>query len=293
MVDVGPQPSMARSRRYRNLFAVVLRLSRPLWWAAVLLNEFLCVASSDLQGSLRGSAKSLERTCAGLGVPPRESNRYAFYLGLALARAAEGGRTACLEAILELEHPPVEAGTPDHAGLTALAHVASRGDAGPFGKLLPRSDVRCPAWTCCAPLALASIAGHLELSSKLLEAGAAIDAESPEGRTPLELASLEGHLPVVQHLLAQGAAVGHVTHEDRRTALHRAASRGHADVTAALAAAGADPVAADAWGRTAIDLAEQQDHAEVVALLRALPSPRTSLREQELEAELMIPRQEA
>lgn len=209
-----------------------------------------------------------------------------------MARAAEVGRTACLEAILDLQDPPVEAGMSDHAGLTALAHAASRGDAGAFGRLLPRSDVSCAAWTCRAPLALASTAGHLDLASKLLEAGAAVDVESPEGRTPLELASLEGHLPVVQHLLARSAAVGHMTQEDHRTALHRAASRGHADVAAALAAAGADPLAVDAWGRSASDLAGQQDHAEVVALLLALPSPGPSPMEQELEAELMIPRQE-
>lgn len=233
----------------------------------------IVVAGQQLRGAGRAPPDvSVEGLCGGLGVPPRESHQYSFYLGLALARAAEVGRARCLEAILALKDPPVDAGTPDAAGLTALAHSAKRGEEEPFGLLLPRSDVRCTAWACRAPLSLASTEGHASLAEALLDAGSHVDGTNPEGRTPLQLASLAGHLPVVNCLLPHRADVTRSAEDDGRTALHRAASRGHVEVVAALLAAGASPLVVDTWNQTGRDLAEQQGHSRLANVLELAAS---------------------
>jgi len=235
---------------------------------ALLLVLVTTVAGQQLRGAGRDpSDVTVERLCGGLGVPPRESHQYGFYLGLALARAAEVGRAHCVEAILVLRDPPVDAGTPDSAGLTALAHSAKRGENEPFGFLLPRSDVQCAAWVCRAPLCLASTEGHATLVETLLDAGSHVDGANPEGRTPLQLASLAGHLSVVNCLLQRRADVTCSAGDDGRTALHRAASRGHAEVVAALLAAYARPLVFDIWNQTARDLAEQQGHSNLANVL--------------------------
>lgn len=236
--------------------------------AALLLILGIVVAGQQLRGAGRDRPDvTVERLCGGLGVPPRESHQYGFYLGLALARAAEVGRVHCVEAILALQDPPVDAGTPDSAGLTALAHSAKRGEEEPFRLLLPRSDVRCAAWGCRAPLCLASAEGHATLAEALLDAGSHVDGTNLEGRTPLQLASLAGHLSVVSCLLPHRADVTCSADDDGRTALHRAASRGHAEVVAALLAAGARPLVFDIWNQTARDLAEQQGHSRLANVL--------------------------
>lgn len=226
------------------------------------------------QAALRG--KYLERYCSGLGLPPTSSHRYEFYLGLTLTRAAEQSNMLCLKEILNLQDPPVNANTADSSGLTALAHVAKRGDLGSVERLIPLSDVHCPAFSCRAPLCFASSQGHEDIVHELLSAGAEVDATDEEGRSPLQLASLAGHVRAVKALLRAGGSATHAGEEDGRTALHRAASRGHVDVVNMLLKARADLSAVDAWNHTALDLAEQMDHADVASALslEQLDSPR-------------------
>jgi len=233
-----------------------------------LLTALSTAWAQQLRGAGRTPAEqSIESVCAGLGIPPRESHQYGFYLGLALARAAETGHVQCLGAILDLDDPPVNIGAVDASGLTALAHATKRGDARPFSLLLPRSDVSCDAWTCHAPLSLGSAQGHVRMVEALLEAGSHVDGLDPDGRTPLQLASLAGQKPVVSRLLLHRSDVGLSAADDRRTALHRAASRGHMEVVDALLAAGANTQALDAWKQTPKDLAQTQGHWHVAGRL--------------------------
>lgn len=236
------------------------------WWrilAAIALPDILLRLVSAQQ--MRGSA--LEGKCAGLGLPPKESRQYDFYLGLALAKAAETGRTGCLHGILDLSDPPVDVGVEDAAGLTALAHSAARGDMPEIKRILPRADIKCARWACHAPLALASFEGHLEVVAALLVSRAGVDGRNEDGRTPLQLASLAGHRDVAEALLRHGAAPNAAAAEDGRAALHRAASRGHTEVVELLLRHGADSSALDAWGHTAYDLARQQEHRDVATRL--------------------------
>ena len=76
-----------------------------------------------------------------------------------------------------------------------------------------------------------------------------------DAASPLVIAAYHGNLPAVRALLVLGVAVNRACGYTRRTALHWAGERGHAEVVAALLAAGADEAAADHQGRTAWDLA--------------------------------------
>lgn len=217
------------------------------------------------QAALRGSR--LERFCSGMGLPPKSSHRYGFYLGLALTRAAEQSNMLCLNEILNLQDPPVNATVADSVGLTALTHVVKRGDVGSVKRLLPLSDVHCATFSCRAPLCFASSRGHEEITTALLNAGANVDAPDAEGRSPLQLASLGGHVAVVTELLRARGSVTLAGQEDGRTALHRASSRGHVEVVNLLLEAGAKLFAVDSWNHTAFDIAVQNEHRNVASTL--------------------------
>merc|ERR1719329_41760 len=121
---------------------------------------------------------ALEQACAGLGVAPRESHRFDFFLGLVLARAAKDGNRGCFDAIMKIEDlAPSVVSTLDASGLPALAYAASRGDKNMLQRLLPHADVRCADWRCCSPLSLASAKGHVASATTLLHAGAEANAE--------------------------------------------------------------------------------------------------------------------
>ncbi|MCA0374630.1 MAG: ankyrin repeat domain-containing protein [Gemmatimonadetes bacterium] len=143
----------------------------------------------------------------------------------------------------------------------------------------------------------------------LLDAGATVDAPSPDGWPPLHLAAYFGHPAVVGLLLARGAAVRrHASSAQGNTALHAAlAGRTSREVVRALLDADADVHATDAAavrpvhlaaargdivslaslvehgarldvtmpdGTTARDLAQQRGHHDAVAWIDAQPAER-------------------
>lgn len=102
-----------------------------------------------------------------------------------------------------------------------------------------------------------------------LDAGADINAPSPDGWPPLHLAAFFGHAPVVDRLLARGASVSTMaTSAQGNSALH-AALAGRADLPTVieLLRAGADVNAPDAHHVRPIHLAASRGNVEVLARL--------------------------
>ncbi|MCC7123890.1 MAG: ankyrin repeat domain-containing protein [Acidobacteria bacterium] len=87
-------------------------------------------------------------------------------------------------------------------------------------------------------LHFAAQAGDVESAAMLLDAGAAIDAPSADGRSPLVLAVFDGQPTVARLLIARGANVNAAG--AGYTALHAAVLRGDMDTVRALLDAGAN-----------------------------------------------------
>jgi ankyrin repeat protein len=88
------------------------------------------------------------------------------------------------------------------------------------------------------PLGIAAYAGQLKMVTKLLDAGADINAKSAEGYTPLMTACNTGRTEVVQLLISRGANLN-LRDENGHTAMGWAAHEGHIDLVRLLQQAGA------------------------------------------------------
>ena len=124
----------------------------------------------------------------------------------------------------------------------------------------------------------------------LLDAGAALDMDHPEGVTPLmyaaaggfpEVHSLTASLPpllshivslvcaqLISFLLERGADVNKV-HKQGGSALMEAATAGNVTVMQTLLGAGADPLIVDDDGVTALMSAASQGHTEIAKCVKA------------------------
>ena len=156
---------------------------------------------------------------------------------------------------------------------TALHRAAHEGDATAVSRLLDAgAEVDAATRLGVTPLALAAARGHAPVVDALLRAGADSNRASPHGETPLMAAARTGVVGSVAALLKHGAAVGVNAREGWRgqTALMWAAAEGHAAVVAPLSAAGADVDARSDGGFTPLAFAVRAGHADAVeALLRA------------------------
>jgi ankyrin repeat protein len=92
-----------------------------------------------------------------------------------------------------------------------------------------------PGWT---PLAYAATTGQTEVARYLVDAGANVNALSPNGTTALMMAVRGGYAPVVDLLLAHGADVN-LHNENGATALSWAVRGGYDGIARALRAHGA------------------------------------------------------
>lgn len=131
------------------------------------------------------------------------------------------------------------------AGCCARDHLRSGGAVAPFA-------------ACRSPSFLRR-SGHAGVVRLLLSYQANPSANQC-GATALVRAAFAGHAEVCSLLLDAGADpdIADVSFADGRTALHKAAAEGHADVCALLLAHGADPRLVDARGQRAHELAAGQ-----------------------------------
>ncbi|KAM9584853.1 LOW QUALITY PROTEIN: ankyrin repeat domain-containing protein 23-like [Trichechus inunguis] len=111
----------------------------------------------------------------------------------------------------------------------------------------------------------ACLKGHSQLVSRLLEAGASVDAQDLLDRTPVFWACRGGHLDILQQLLNHRA----VNARDKiwSTPLHVAVRTGHSDSLEHLIARGALSDAQDKEGDTALHEAVRRGHYKAMKIL--------------------------
>lgn len=126
------------------------------------------------------------------------------------------------------------------------------------------------------PLHAAVIAGDLEACTRLIRAGADVNAPSEAdpngsaqgvGYTPLMLAAQKGDLAICKLLLGAGAAPDNCTLYECTTPLFLAAASGHTDVCRLLLEAGADAQLSTRTMFSPLMAAAAKGHAAACALL--------------------------
>jgi uncharacterized protein len=130
-----------------------------------------------------------------------------------------------------------------------------------------------------SPLHLAAYFGAPAAAALLIERGAQVDAvaDNPQRVAPLHAAVAGQHPEVVRLLLATGAQPDARQHGGW-TPLLAAAQHGDAETVAALLDAGADPVAANDEGVRPAELARQAGYRELAALMTDVEPSRWSPR---------------
>lgn len=102
-----------------------------------------------------------------------------------------------------LAHPAIDVDATNAAGETALMLAAIAGDFEASQQLVAKgAKVQFPGWS---PIHYAASGPNTRLVQWLLERGAQIDAESPNGTTPLMLAAQHAPEATVELLLKRGA----------------------------------------------------------------------------------------
>ena len=123
-------------------------------------------------------------------------------------------------------------------GEVPLHHAARLGSARSVRVLLGVYDPDTTTRSGSTALHLAAGAGHTEVVSVLIEAGAGVDVRRQRGLTPLYLAAMGGHAEVASVLIEAGADVDAQT-DYGSTPLSTARLRNHRAVVALLEQAGA------------------------------------------------------
>eukprot|EP00887_Chlorella_sp_A99_P005862 scaffold1.g5862.t1 len=151
----------------------------------------------------------------------------------------------------------------DGQGRAPLQWACWRGQAGSVRLLLrpARGWTGETAWV--NALMWAAQRGADACAAALLAAGARTDLTDKYGQTAQFWAVEFDHATVIRQLLQAGASLDRRDHRHHRTALHSAAAWGATEAALALAAAGADPRAADREGCTPLTLARKRGRKEV------------------------------
>jgi ankyrin repeat protein len=120
------------------------------------------------------------------------------------------------------------------------------------------------------PIGLAAYFGHVSIVDYLIKAGSAVNTPSKNSLkvTPLQSAVSGGHLEVTRRLLDAGANPN-VREGSGYTPLHTAAHNGDIEFVRSLIFGGADVEAISLNNERPIDMALKAGHREVVTLLKA------------------------
>ena len=157
----------------------------------------------------------------------------------------------------------------NNTGLTAL-HVASQDGATEVVMFLlkhgvPR-DVIAAGEQNSTPLYYASLWGHTDLASILLEAGADPNCSCVDGWTPILAAADKNHLGLARVLLEHRADLNHLSKAGSSTVL-RASLHGYLEMARILVDAGANPDLPDKEGNRPLTYAASRGHLSVVEFL--------------------------
>ncbi|XP_037111703.1 ankyrin-2 isoform X3 [Syngnathus acus] len=185
-----------------------------------------------------------------------------------LAIALQQGHNAVVSLLLEHD-------TKGKVRLPAL-HIAARKDDTKSAALLLQNDhnadvqskmmVNRTTESGFTPLHIAAHYGNVNVSTLLLNRGAAVDFTARNGITPLHVASKRGNTNMVVLLLDRGAQIDAKT-RDGLTPLHCAARSGHDSAVELLLEKGAPILARTKNGLSPLHMSAQGDHIECVKLL--------------------------
>ncbi|XP_070683825.1 ankyrin-2-like [Pempheris klunzingeri] len=191
-----------------------------------------------------------------------------------LAIALQQGHNSVVSLLLEHD-------TKGKVRLPAL-HIAARKDDTKSAALLLQNDhnadvqskmmVNRTTESGFTPLHIAAHYGNVNVSTLLLNRGAAVDFTARNGITPLHVASKRGNTNMVALLLDRGAQIDAKT-RDGLTPLHCAARSGHDLAVEILLERGAPLLARTKNGLSPLHMSAQGDHIDCVKFLLQHKAP--------------------
>ena len=162
--------------------------------------------------------------------------------------------------------------------MTALMEAILAGDESAVAARATPEALRETDADGTTPLMLAARRGRRAVVELLLARGAPVDAADTRGYTALFHACLDpeedrGHPEVVALLARAGANLEADIGYGVRPLMY-AAGNGEAGVVEVLLAAGADPLARNTFGRTALMMVKDRDYVDVINLLHEAEAQR-------------------
>lgn len=154
-----------------------------------------------------------------------------------------------------------------HIGRRSRGQITEKFTEGEsFKRICGENVIESPSRKTTQLLVEAVQRGAAETVAALIDAGADINARTPNGRTPLMFAAVTGNVRIVEMLLKSGADVN-AQALDGSTALIKACLWGHADTVEQLLAYGADRELESDDGWTPVSIAVQQGQDQIIRLL--------------------------